>query len=142
MTAATGSSAFDPRSQQNTGPGTFVGRDVHGGVHNHFEQLSEETKEHLKVIAKTSPKLAQLLAGTAIHSAQNAQAAELIAITANRFNIADSAELLASAAATLQRITLPDSAQLLSAAANKLEKVLPRLLDAADALNSNRRGRM
>jgi hypothetical protein len=142
VTAENGSSAFDPRSQQNTGPGTFVGRDVHGGVHSHFEQLSVETKGHLKVIAQTSSKLAQLLAGAATHSAQNAQAADLIAITANRFSVADSAELLESAAATLQRITLPDSAQLLSVAANKLEKVLPRLLDVADAWNSNRRGRM
>nr|WTB30653.1 hypothetical protein OG781_15140 [Streptomyces sp. NBC_00830] len=113
-----------------------MGRDVHGGVHNHYEQLSEESKGRLKVIAKTSPKLARILADTAIHSAQNAQAAVLIAITAHRFNVADSAELFASAAATLERITLPDSAQLLSAAAHKLETVLPRLLDAADALNS------
>ncbi|NGO15270.1 hypothetical protein G5C60_48745 [Streptomyces sp. HC44] len=142
MTVATGGSEFDRRSQHNTGPGTFVGRDVHGGVHNHFEHLSEETKGHLEVIAKTSPKLARLLADTAMHSTHNVQAAELIAITANRFNVADSAELLASAAATLQRIALPDSAQLLSATAHKLEKVLPRLLDAADALNSNPRGRM
>ncbi|MFB6441714.1 tetratricopeptide repeat protein [Streptomyces sp. NPDC056411] len=63
MTA--GNPEFEPRSQHNTGSGTFVAGNVQGDIHNHYEQLSKETKEHLKTIAKASPGLAGLLTAAA-----------------------------------------------------------------------------
>jgi hypothetical protein len=141
VTAAKGNPEPEPRSQHNIGSGTFVAGNVQGSIHNHYEQLSKETKEHLKIIAKTSPGLAGLLTAAAVRSTRDADTAELIAVAARRFNLADSAELLANAAATFQRIALPDTAVLLSDTAHKLEKVLPRLLAAAETLDSNRRGR-
>ncbi len=128
----------DFREQHNTGSGTFVNGNVFGGV-RHYELLDKETRAHLAQIAKTSPNLANLLAEAAARSAQDADTAHLIAVTARQFHLADSVELLASATSTLERMSFSDSVELLASAAKKLELLAPKLLNAADQLD--RRGR-
>ncbi|MFD0411482.1 hypothetical protein [Kitasatospora sp. NPDC127116] len=129
-----------PRRQHNTGSGTFVNGNVFGGVHN-YELLDKETKAHLAQIAKTSPDLANLLADAAARSAQDAATADLIAVTAGRFHLASSVELLASATKALERMSFSNSVELLASTARDLAALTPKLLTAADELRSSRRGR-
>ncbi|GJF31745.1 hypothetical protein KNE206_44450 [Kitasatospora sp. NE20-6] len=119
--------------QHNTGPGTFVNGNVFGGVHN-YELLDKETKANLARIADTSPGLASLLAEAAARSAQDTETANLIAMTASRFHLADSVELFASATGALQQMSFTDSVELLASTTRSLALLAPKLLNAADQL--------
>lgn len=132
--------ARDPGEQRNTGTGTFVSGNVFGGVHNYHQALDEETKAHLAQIAKTSPDLAKLLVEAAARSSLDTATVELIATTARRFHLADSAELLSSAVSGLERMAFTDSVELLASTAAKLARLAPQLLAAADQLGSGRHG--
>lgn len=129
----------DANGQRNSGSGTFINGNVFGGIHNHHV-ISEETKDHIKTIAESSPTLARFFAEQAAMSGRSAETAELIATTARRFQLADSAELLAKAAAILHRMSLPECAQSLAGTTKSLQSLLPELHAVARQVNLNSRG--